>query len=189
MGGSGLLVLVLSLLSSLACARTIADIHVPESITQKGQDRELLLNGAGIRKKFLFDIYLAALYLPERTQDATAVETMPGANRLVMWFLYPEVNRKKMDRAWRDGFSANNPAATVAALTDHLEAFKALFGDLHEGDEVWIDYLPGSGTSVSINGELRGVVPGRDFNRALLRVWLGPEPVTDDLKQGLLGLD
>jgi hypothetical protein len=64
-----------------------------------------------------------------------------------------------------------------------------LFRTLREGDEVWLDHLPGKGTRVSINGQVSGWVPGQDFNAALLSVWLGPEPVTSSLKKALLSAD
>jgi hypothetical protein len=40
---------------------------------------------------------------------------------------------------------------------------------------------------VRINAELQGTVPGNDFFRALLKIWLGDRPVSKSLKQGMLG--
>ncbi|WP_419630070.1 chalcone isomerase family protein, partial [Thiolapillus sp.] len=65
--------------------------------------------------------------------------------------------------------------------------FKAMFPTLHKGDEAVLTYLPGKGVSVTIRGEQKGVVPGADFARALLSVWLGKEPVTGKLKKGIAG--
>ena len=184
-----IMVLVMLIAHPLAYARTLAEVNVPESVTQEGHGKELLLNGAGIRKKFFIKVYVAGLYLPEKTSEAAVVESMDGANRLLMHFVYSEVSRKKMDTAWQEGFYANNSKETMAGLADSLALFKSFFPDMHEGDVVWIDYLPGRGTFVTINGEEKGYIPGREFNIALLRVWLGPNPVTDELKSGLLGLE
>lgn len=184
-----LLVFSLFVFSPAISARTVADIDVPETVTQTGQAGELLLNGAGIRKKFFINIYVAGLYLVKKTSDVGTIASMESANRISMHFVYSEVSKKKMDDAWQQGFEDNNPAGELARLLDRLKQFQALFRDMHKGDQVWIDYLPGKGTFVSINGEETGHIPGRDFNTALLRVWLGPNPVTDDLKSGLLGLD
>ena len=60
---------------------------------------------------------------------------------------------------------------------------------MREGDQVWLDYVPGSGTSVLVNGDVRGVIPGSDFNAALLSVWLGREPVSESLKKAMVGDD
>jgi hypothetical protein len=40
---------------------------------------------------------------------------------------------------------------------------------------------------VTLNSENKGIIEGDDFGAALLRVWLGPEPPTEELKNGLLG--
>ena len=74
-------------------------------------------------------------------------------------------------------------------ISDRINAFNQMFTDLHKNDQVLLDYVPGKGTSVSIKGELKGLIPGEDFNRALLSVWLGAEPVTESLKNSLLGRD
>ena len=106
-----------------------------------------------------------------------------------MHFVYDEVSRDKLNAAWEDGFRANLDTARYQALAPRIEQFKAMFRTLREGDEVWLDHLPGEGTRVSINGEVQGLVPGDDFNAALLAIWLGPEPVTGSLKKALLAAD
>jgi len=47
-------------------------------------------------------------------------------------------------------------------------------------------YAEAATTQVQINGELKGSIAGADFNRALLKVWLGDEPADTDLKQAML---
>ncbi|NOX76798.1 MAG: chalcone isomerase, partial [Gammaproteobacteria bacterium] len=49
-------------------ALEVAKVNIPEQI--KLADTTLTLNGAGIRSKFFFDIYVGALYLPQKTRDA-----------------------------------------------------------------------------------------------------------------------
>ena len=185
---SPLLFALLIFLSLPAAAVRIADVEVPTQVTLEGVDGPLQLNGAGIRYKFFFKIYVAALYLPRTQSDAAALLADPPANRVLMHFVYDEVSKAKMDDAWKEGFADNLEAAEFAALQPRLEQFIALFGDMHAGDEVWLDYVPGSGTRVTIDGRVRGTVPGADFNRALLSVWLGREPVSSSLRDSLLGL-
>jgi hypothetical protein len=39
-----------------------------------------------------------------------------------------------------------------------------------------------------VNGQPRGkLMPGDEFYRALLRIWLGEKPADGDLKKGMLG--
>ncbi len=181
--------LLLSSAAAPVAAVELAGVELPAEVRVDGIDRPLRLNGAGIRYKFVFKIYVAGLYLPAPESRAEVLLADPPANRVLMHFVYDAVSRKKLDAAWEDGFRANLDAQRYAALAPRIAQFKALFRTLREGDEVWLDHLPGEGTRVSINGEVRGLVPGDDFNAALLAIWLGPEPVTDSLKKALLATD
>jgi hypothetical protein len=62
-----------------------------------------------------------------------------------------------------------------------------MFSTMHKGDTALLEYIPGKGVVVTVKGEEKGVVPGADFARALLSIWLGSEPVTGSLKKALLG--
>lgn len=181
------LLLSLFLLSSVAAAVEIAGVDLPEQVTISGDNRVLYLNGAGIREKFFFDIYLAALYVSERSDNPSAIIGPDRPKRVQMDMLYKEVERQKFIDGWNEGFAANNPPAAMQALRERLDRFNALFQTLVAGDRVVLDYLPGSGTRVIIKGQERGVIPGFDFNQALLKVWLGDKPVTGPLKKALLG--
>ena len=104
-----------------------------------------------------------------------------------MHFVYGKVEADKIREGWTEGLRANLAPGEFQVLEPSLAAFNALFPDLRKDDRVWIDYVPGKGTEVRINDQLRGKVPGADFYRALLRVWLGREPADEDLRQALLG--
>jgi hypothetical protein len=183
------LLLALAVITHPATAARIADTEIPDSVRLAGVDSELLLNGGGVRKKFFMDIYVGALYLPTRTNDASAILSGSGPASVRMHFLYKEVSKEKITDGWNDGLSANLAPAEYAALQPRLEEFNRLFRTVRSGDVISIDFTPGTGTEVRINNELRGAVPGNDFYRALLKVWLGSEPVSDALKQGMLGND
>jgi len=178
-------VLIIGLLPILAVAKTLEGINLPEQLTVEGQT--LVLNGAGIREKFFFDIYVAALYLPARQSDVDRILQADQPWRVTMNFLYAEVDKKKLDNGWDEGFEANVPPASLSALKERLAQFKAMFPTLHKGDEAVLTYLPGKGVAVSVKGEQKGIIPGADFGRTLLSVWLGKEPVTGKLKKALLG--
>jgi hypothetical protein len=106
-----------------------------------------------------------------------------------MHILYGEVSKQKITDGWTDGLEANLADGEMQALRPRLEKFNSLFQTLHKGDELRIDYIPGTGTEVRINGEWRGVVEGNDFYRSLLRIWIGARPVTKSLQQEMLGID
>jgi hypothetical protein len=179
----------LILASIPATAAWIEGVEVPESLTAATGGPPLLLNGAGVREKLFFDIYVGALYLPAKSSDADAILASPDPACVTMHFLYKEVGREKIVGAWVDGLAANHSAAEMQALRPQIDRFNALFRTMHRGDDIGICYLPATGTEVRINGERRGTVPGESFFHALLAIWLGAHPVSTDLKKGMLGLD
>jgi hypothetical protein len=147
---------------------------------------KLVLNGAGVRKKFFVKVYVGALYLPNKATTVAAVLNETGPKRVLMHFLYKKVEREKLTDGWKEGFE-NNSKTEMAQLRARLDDFNKLFTDVKKGDVILLDYLPGSGTRVTINGQEKGTIAGEDFNRALLKVWLGPEPADSGLKQAMLG--
>lgn len=178
----------LLLLNMSLAAKELAGVDIPESIELPGYEKPLILNGAGIRKKLFMSIYVAALYLPDRQSSAARILTSDTPKRLSMHFVYSEVSKSKMDGAWQSGFEDNSTKKEMPALQSRLDNFKSMFHDMREGDVVLLDFLPESGTSVSINKKVSGNIEGGDFARVLLAIWLGEEPVTSSLKQDLLGL-
>jgi hypothetical protein len=168
-------------------AHPIAGVDIPDTVTLADGGASLVLNGAGIRKKFFMDIYIGALYLPDKTGDAEAILADTGPASVLMHFLYKEVSKAKITGGWNDGLAANHTAEEMAALQPQLDAFNALFDTAREGDVIRIDHLPGIGTQVLVNGTLKGTVAGENFYRSLLRIWLGAHPVSKALKQGMLG--
>ena len=183
------LTLLMFALALPASAREVAGVTLPETLTLHNDDTPLVLNGAGIRRKFFFRIYVGALYLPRRVETAEAVLAQPGPKRVRMHFLYDEVPRAKLVKGWEEGFEANQDAASLAKLHPRLERFNALFPDVKRGDVIDLDYLPGRGTEVWINHSLAGSIEGGDFYRALLMVWLGAQPADADLREAMLGAD
>lgn len=177
----------LGLAAGSGWAREVAGVVVPEGATVG--DAALVLNGAGIRRKFFIKVYVGALYLPHRAQATAAVLDMPGPTRVTMHVLYDEIAAHKLVSAWNDGFEANLSANERSALAPRIDAFNALFDTVREGDEVRLDYVPEAGTQVFIRGQLRGTIPGADFHRALLKVWLGDHPADAGLKAAMLGGD
>ncbi len=175
------------LLAGAAAARTLEGVSLPEEMAVAG--RTLVLNGAGVREKFFFDIYVAALYLPRRSADAGRILASGEPWRMVMHFLYRKVARGKLADAWEEGFAANLPPERLAYLRPRLDRFKSLFPDLKRGQEVVLDHLPGEGVRVYLDGRELGRIDGDDFAAALLSVWLGERPVTDSLKAALLGTE
>jgi len=171
-----------------AYAAEINGVHLDDAI-QSGSGK-LLLNGGGVRTKLFFDIYVAGLYLPQPANRGEQVLAMPGAKRLLMHFTYGEVSREKLVAAWEEGFAKNQSAAALKGLRARIDRFNGLFpAVLKRGDRLLLDFLPDGSTQLILNGAVLGTLPGEDFQRALLSIWLGQHPADSDLKAALLGND
>ncbi len=173
--------LLLSLVAP-ATAASLGGVTLPDTATVGGQN--LVLNGIGLREKFFFDIYVGGLYLPAKTTSATAAIEEDVPKRLVMHFIYSEVTAAQLVEAYGEGTS-KNPAA--AAQAENLKKLHGWMEAVHPGDEVAFDYVPGTGTAVTVKGAAKGTIPGADFMKVLWTVYLGPNPPTGALRSGMLG--
>jgi hypothetical protein len=170
-----------------ALAIRISDVEIPDTLRPVNSNTTLQLNGAGIREKFFMDIYIGALYLPKKSTSAREILSSPEPASVLMHFLYKTVSKGKITTGWTEGLEANHTPAEMRMLRPILEQFNQLFLTVHAGDAIRIDYLPDSGTEVRINNVWRGKVAGDAFFPALLKVWLGEHPVSESLKDAMLG--
>lgn len=150
----------------------------------------LVLNGAGLRTKVIIKVYAAGLYLPRKDATATGVLSQPGP-KSVHAVMLRDLSGEDFADAMIKGFKANNSAADVAKFQSKLDELRALMlqvGTAKKGSKLELNFLPGTGTRVLFNGEQKGRdIPGEDFYQAILRIWLGSDPVDESLKEGLLG--
>lgn len=182
-----LLLVACLLLSWNAGALEVAGVKLADK-AQVGS-AGLQLNGAGVRSKFFFKIYVAALYLPQKQASGEAIIADEHERRMELHILH-ELSSKKLYGALSEAIEANHTAAELAAMEAQLKQMAQIFEAVKEvkpGDVITLDYLPGNGTQIGVNGAARGTIAGASFNRALLKIWLGNKPVQDDLKKGLLG--
>ncbi|MDD5300867.1 MAG: chalcone isomerase family protein [Gallionella sp.] len=182
-----LIALFLLFLTAQAFAVEVAGVKLADSA--HFGSRDLQLNGAGVRSRFFFDLYIAALYLPEKSTSAAAVLADGGEKRMALHLLV-DIGANRLLSGLSSAIAANHTPAELNALDAPLKEFSAIFhviDEMKKGDIITLDYLPGSGTQVGLNGVAKGTVGGAPFNSALLKVWLGDKPAQADLKQKLLG--
>lgn len=165
----------------------IADIKIPDTVSISEQSNKLILNGAGIRTKFIFDIYIGSLYLKEIRFTADEIYNLHGAKRISMHFLYDEIDKEKLTSGWSEGFKNNLSDKEYDKFKLRITQFNSLFLAVKKGDVINLDFIPTTGTFVVINDKKMGLVPGDDFFVALLKIWLGKEPADEDLKEAMLG--
>ena len=175
------------LLSWNANALEVAGVKLSDTAQVGAQ--ALVLNGAGIRTKWFFKVYVGALYLPLKQSSAEAVIADDKENRIALHMLRG-LGSKRLYGAFSEAIEANHTPAELQAMDAQLKQMAAIFDavkEVEEGDVITLDYLPASGTQISVNGTLRGTIEGAEFNRALRRIWLGSKPAQDDLKKAMLG--
>lgn len=180
-----LLLSALLLFTNVSRAVEVEGVDIPESVKVDG--KTLQLNGAGVRTKFFFDIYIGALFLPAKVTTYPEVLDMPGSKQVSMTFLYDEVASEKLTAAWDEGFKNNLSKKELAALKDRIAEFNDLFVTAHEGDIYHFNFHADGSTSIVFNGSEAGRIAGSDFQKALLLVWLGDKPADSGLKKGMLG--
>lgn len=183
-------ILVMGLLSPLfGSATEAAGVRFAEQRVLQGQP--LVLNGVGVRAKMIVKVYAMGLYLSQRETSVRQVLSMPGA-KCVRIVMLRDVSAERLAESLIEGLHANTPAAEEAALrvrVDELESAMLRAGEAHKGVAIELSYTEGMGTRVSMGDQpLLHDIPGEDFYRALLRIWLGDKPSDQGLKDELLGL-
>lgn len=185
-----LLAATLIALAALAAAQPLEVAGVRFAPVVRVGNEALQLNGAGIRTWLFFKIYAAGLYVPQRADNADALLAQRGARRVAITMLR-SVDAHFVVTSLIDGMRNNHTEAQFAGFKTQIDfLFMSLnaVGEVRKGDVIYLDYLPGVGTRVMLNGQARGsVIAGEDFFTAMLRVWLGGKPVDAELKKGLIG--
>jgi hypothetical protein len=154
--------------------------------TAPGANGDLVLNGLGLRKATIFKVkvYVAGLYLPEKSGDAQKIIDMKGPWRLELRFVH-DVDTSDMKEAFQDGFKKSG--VDVSTLKHEIDSLVGMFVDFKEGQTLSFANNPADGVAVELNGNTRGTIKGANFGKALLAISLGPNPPNDELKSGLLG--
>ena len=171
----------------LSFAAEVEGVKLADKVQLGGS--ELTLNGAGVRTFVFFRVYVGALYLQKKTGSTDAVLADAGAKRIAMHMLRDR-DAEQLFSALNDGLKKNHAPSELAKLEPQVKQLEAIFNAVKtakSGDLILLDYLPGSGTRVTVRGEDKGTIAGEEFNRALLRIWLGEQPADASLKKAMLG--
>ncbi len=171
-------------LASPASGSQIGDVTLPDQISLG--DSSLALNGLGMRTFTFFDVYAAGLYLAVPSTDPAAILATDAPRAMSMHFVR-KVEAEKIASAWLEGLDANTPSAD-ASLKERFVKLGGMMETMDKGETLTCLYDPAQGTTVMVRGQLKGVIPGKDFSDALLACWIGPKPGPGEkFKAGILG--
>jgi hypothetical protein len=151
---------------------------------------KLVLNGAGVRYKAIFKVYTAGLYLGTKVGTPEEVYAAPGPKRMHIVMLR-DIDANELGKLFTRGMQDNAPReefsksiAGTMRMSDIFSAKKKLVA----GEYFYIDWVPGQGTTVVINGKAAGEpIKEPEFFTALMKIWLGKSPADAQLKNALLG--
>lgn len=150
----------------------------------------LLLNGAGLRTRFVVQVYTAGLYLAARARTPEAVLATPGPKRLHVVMLR-DIDASELGRLFTRGMQDNVPREAFSKSIPGTLRLAEIFAEkkrLAKGETFSVDFLPGQGTQVLVNGKPMGApIAEPEFFDALMSIWLGPSPADAALKAALLG--
>ncbi|MGB0123888.1 MAG: chalcone isomerase family protein [Silvibacterium sp.] len=175
-------VFTLASISTLHAA-SLAGVTLPDTAQVAG--KTLVLNGLGLRTKFVVKVYVAGLYLDQKSSDPNAIIKSDAPKQIVMKFLHA-ASKKQMADAFDESFNDNAPDAEKTMKADINQLLGAL-DSVKVGDQMVFTYVPGTGTTLTINGNQKVTIAGSTFGPVLFAVWLGPKPPNPDLKKGMLG--
>ena len=179
--------LVLSF-NALAATVDVAGVKLEDAVDVQGT--KLQLNGAGIRYKAIFKVYVGALYVGKKSATPEEVYAAAGPRRMSITMLR-EIDSNELGKAFTKGFEENTPKNEMSKLIPGLIRMGQVFADqkkLIAGDTFTIDWIPGSGTVITVKGKPQGEpFKEPEFYNALMRIWLGSSPADFKLKDALLG--
>jgi len=166
---------------------TLSGVKYEDSIDVRGT--KLTLNGAGIRYKGPFKVYTAGLYMTKKAGSTDEALTVPGAKRMSITMLR-DIDSNELGKLFSRGMEDNMEKAAFSKLIPGVIRMSQLFSDckkLNAGDTFTIDWVPGTGTVITVKCANTEPFKEPEFFNALLRIWLGPNPADWRLKEHLLG--
>lgn len=175
-------------MSGTAQAVEVAGVQVDDAA--KVANVDLKLNGAGLRTKAFFKIYVAGLYLTDKKTTPADALAATGPKRVSLTMIR-EVTSDQLSQALLDGLNHNCSDEEKSRFFNQMLAIGQIFGayrSIKPKDMINVDWVPNTGTVVYFNGKKLGEpLPDQAFYNAILKIWLGDRPAENSLKRQLLG--
>lgn len=162
----------------------ISGVKIPDSI----QNNTFILNGAGMRSKFFFDLYVGALYLKRKNQNAQDIINANEPMDITLYITSSFISSEKMTNGIMEGLEKSTNAQ-VLPLKKEIDQFLAIFmNKIQKGDVYSFLYLPNIGIKIYKNQKFITTIEGIKFKKALFGIWLCDKPAQKSLKKAMLGI-
>jgi long-chain acyl-CoA synthetase len=148
-----------------------------------------VLNGGGVRSRFVVKVYAAGLYTVQKSSNGQTIINAKTPRRIQLSMLR-DLSADQLADALKDGIDNNATQTELDSLKAEIESLLGVMRGMKEvktGQAIALDFTADGKTTVSVNGAVRGSVGSEGLQKALLKIWLGDKPIQNDLKRGLLG--
>ena len=151
------LLLLCSLVAFPVAAKDVDGTQIPDTVTQEGKTLRLI--GAGIRTKWMFNVYVGALYAEKPTFNAANLIKSEQAKRMDLHLLR-DVGKDKIIESIREGFEKQSKAQMPALQGSAGPARRRRAGP-QEGRRPVAHLRPGQGGGGGRARRRRRSSPGR----------------------------
>jgi hypothetical protein len=182
-----LLVVLALALPTQASVVKVGDARFP-TVLQNDSGKALELKGAGLARYAVFiRVYGAGLYGPEGVPGDSLLERGESKRLEIEYFV--DIKASDLALAADTILKKQLSPSQFQALEPRIRQLHDAYRDVRPGDRYAMEYLPGDGTRLTLNGEPLVTVAGPDFARAYFGIWLGNDPLSRGLRDALLGVD
>lgn len=147
---------------------------------------ELTMRGSGILRYMIFiKVYEGAFYLSEGDPAERALDG--SAARRLAFHYFHGIAAKDLVASTTEMIRRNVSPEAFRSLQSKIDQFNNMYLDVEAGDRYTATFIPGAGTSLSLNDRELGTVDGADFAAAFFAIWLGENPIDKTFRDRLLG--
>ena len=147
-------------------------------------NNNMVLLGSALKKFLTFRVVTVDLYIADGSKSEDVLADIP--KRLEVNY-HVNIPKQELDRATIKGIKQNFSQEQLTALMPQINQINSYYPDVKSGDQIAVTYVPGLGSQVQLNGQVKGVVPTEEFAKAFFSIWVGENPVDKQAKLKLLG--
>jgi hypothetical protein len=179
------ILLISFFLATTGFALDLGKANLPDSVS--AGSTKLVINGGGLRSKWMMKVYAIGLYLSQKSSNAPAILAADQPMAMKIQVTSGLVSKEKLTGAMKEGFEASTDGNLAPIKAQYDQFFGLMNDEVKNGDVFDYIYVPGKGMECFKNGTNKGTVPGVEFKKAFFGIWLGDKPAQADLKDKLLG--